>query len=223
MSLEAFMYSEPYFWRADIFESATSRRNKKKKAEREAKGISETKPVLPEDAPQWTMEENIRHGIEAMNVVRNSHTDVQHAMYRNDIGWISFPWGTPGQAPPADLKKWWDSLSSETERRAAPYKSGYGVSHIIAKRDWEGKHIKALLGQKGKDFVMSLVEVIARGKKRAEGTRVILELVPKHIKVVLEKISEPNITEGKSAENWLISSYEILTSGNYQLVEDSGR
>lgn len=179
MSLLAFMYSEPYFWNSDIFESSTSRRNKKKKAERDAKGIIKTKPT--------------------------------------------FSWGVAGQSPPADLTKWWNSFSSEAERRAAPYKNGYGVSHIIAKRDWEGQHIKALLGQKGKDFVMSLIEVIAKGKKRTERTRIILEFVPKHIKVVLEKSSEANIAEGKSAENWLISSYEILTSGNYQLIEDSGR
>jgi hypothetical protein len=58
-------------------------------------------------------EENSRMGFEAMNKVIVEQTDVLDAMYRPEVGGISFYWGTPGKGK--KLKK------------------GEGVSHIIAK------------------------------------------------------------------------------------------
>ncbi|MCQ2316332.1 MAG: DNA cytosine methyltransferase [Bacteroidales bacterium] len=59
---------------------------------------------------------------------------VEKAMYRSDIGYIDFKWGTPG--------------------RGNKFKGGYGLAHIIAKRDSEGAN--------GTSVAYKLVEVIAK-------------------------------------------------------------
>lgn len=78
---------------------------------------------------------NIERGKEAMQRVIEEHIDVLDAMYRPEIGGVSFYWGTPG--------------------RGKNFKDGSGVSHIIAKRNAEGKD--------GKAIAMKMVEVIAKG------------------------------------------------------------
>ncbi|CQR74172.1 hypothetical protein SOV_22990 [Sporomusa ovata DSM 2662] len=85
---------------------------------------------------QNQIQKNIASGMEAMEKVIREHTDVVNAMYRPEVGGVSFYWGTPGKG-----KK---------------FKSGSGVSHIIAKRNFEGKN--------GEDIARKLVEVIAHGK-----------------------------------------------------------
>lgn len=221
MSLLAFIYSEPYFWKPDVYESATSRRNKKKKAEREAKGIAEEKPFVPLDNPNFTLEENVKRGLDAVHSVITTHQDVMNVMYRKNIGWISFPWGNAGTPPPADpqaLREWWDNLGSEENQRSAPFRGGGGLSHIIAKRDWEGKWIRSLLGQKGKDLAYSLVQAIAQGRKSTKGNKVILEYTPTNIRVILERKRANDMKTGVSADNWLVSSYEIVPSGKYEMI-----
>ena len=71
-----------------------------------------------------------------MQKVINTHEDVENAMYREDVGNIDFVWGTPG--------------------RGKNFKRGYGVSHIIAKRDSENGT--------GVETANKLVEVIAKGE-----------------------------------------------------------
>ncbi len=82
-------------------------------------------------------EENLRRGREAMEKVIAEQTDVFAAMRREDLGDISFYWGKPG-----DPKK--------------DFEGGFGVSHIIAKRNAEG--------QDGEAIAKKMVEVIARGE-----------------------------------------------------------
>jgi hypothetical protein len=102
-----------------------------------------------------TVEENIQRGKDAMKRVIAQHVNEPKAMYRKDLGWIAFYWGKEGGPPPK-------------------YKGGSGVAKIIAKRDWEGKNVKALLGQKGEEVALKLLSVIAKGSvkpilgKRAE-------------------------------------------------------
>ncbi|MCX8014041.1 MAG: hypothetical protein N3A02_07095, partial [Rectinema sp.] len=79
---------------------------------------------------------NIKRGQIAMEKVIREKTDVLNAMYRPELGGISFYWGTPG--------------------RGKKFKGGSGVSHIIAKRNSEGKN--------GEEIARNLVEVIAKGK-----------------------------------------------------------
>ncbi len=61
-----------------------------------------------------TPTENLQRGLDAMDRVISGHEDVRCAMYRADVGWITFDWGEPGNA-------------------RNEYKNGYGVSQIIAR------------------------------------------------------------------------------------------
>ncbi len=47
-----------------------------------------------------TAEENIRRGRKAMKHVIATGAREYRAMYRQELGWIAFSWGTPGKAPP---------------------------------------------------------------------------------------------------------------------------
>ncbi|MDR2504324.1 MAG: hypothetical protein LBD82_08120 [Deltaproteobacteria bacterium] len=82
-------------------------------------------------------EENMARGLEAMNRVIAERADALNAMYRPDVGGISFYWGTPG-----------------TEAKG--YHDGGGVAHIIAARNFEG--------QDGETVARELVNVLADGK-----------------------------------------------------------
>ncbi|MDR2488736.1 MAG: hypothetical protein LBD42_04515 [Desulfovibrio sp.] len=81
-------------------------------------------------------EENASMGLDAMNRVIAEQTDVLDAMYRPEVGGISFYWGTPGKG-----KK---------------FKGGSGVAHIIEKRNAQG--------QEGEAVARKMAEVIAYGE-----------------------------------------------------------
>lgn len=98
------------------------------------KSVFDENKKRPED--NAGVEANIAKGQKAMRDVIEQHKDARNAMERSDVGSISFYYGTPGTG--------------------SKFKRGYGISHIIAKRDSEGLN--------GKEFAMSLPEVIARGE-----------------------------------------------------------
>lgn len=83
-----------------------------------------------------SVEENIANGKKAIEKVISEHSDAIDAMTRDDVDGISFYYGTPGTG-----KK---------------FKKGYGIAHMIAKRNSEGLD--------GETFVKRLPEVIAKGK-----------------------------------------------------------
>ena len=65
---------------------------------------AENARIDAEDAEEYYHErpavnENIRRGRAAMEKVIAEHTDVMDAMYRDDLGSISFLWGEPGRGP----------------------------------------------------------------------------------------------------------------------------
>lgn len=68
-----------------------------------------------------SVEENIANGKKAMQKVIDTHEDAENAMYRDDVGDITFVWGKPG--------------------RGKNFKGGYGVSHIIAKHESDRTNI----------------------------------------------------------------------------------
>jgi hypothetical protein len=84
-----------------------------------------------------TAEENIRRGSEAMERVIAERIGIENAMWREGVGGVSFLWGRPGKG-----KK---------------FKGGWGISHIIAKRNSKGYD--------GEAVAKKLVEVIAYGKQ----------------------------------------------------------
>ncbi len=93
-----------------------------------------------------SVEENISNGKKAIREVLETQKDVKSAMYRDDIGNIDFVYGTPG--------------------KGEKFKKGYGISHIVAKRNAENG--------KGLETANKLVEVIAKGtdtdKQQSEGS-----------------------------------------------------
>lgn len=163
-----------------------------------------------------TTEENIRRGREAMKRVISRHVDEPRAMYRKNLGWISFPWGTPGKQPPTfktdkEMLEWWQSLPD----RFALFGGGYGVSHIIAKRDWEGRWIKEFQGQKGEDVALKVVEVIARGRPIKKGSQADIAF-PGY--VVSLRLDRTHSDEEK--EYWLITGFQTQEHG-YKLILES--
>lgn len=87
-----------------------------------------------------TPEENARRGLETMNRVIAERTDALNAMYREDVGDISFYWGEPGKGP--------------------KLKGGNGIAHLIARREAEG--------QDGEAVARKIVEVLAYGESGPE-------------------------------------------------------
>lgn len=86
-------------------------------------------------------------GKERMEWVLETQTNYMNAMYRKDVGWISFLWGSTGKAPSFAHSK--------------------GIAGIIARRDWLKKQGKTS-DASGKDFVFDLVEAVAKGSIRRE-------------------------------------------------------
>lgn len=89
-----------------------------------------------------TAEDNIRRRREAMKHVIAAKAKEYRAMFRKDLGWIAFSWGTPGKAPPEfknrkEAALWWTALDGKTNKQKGRnlFQSCRGVSHIIAKRD----------------------------------------------------------------------------------------
>ena len=105
---------------------------------KDAKGDgSTTRLFQPADISSLTPEENISRGREAMDKVIAEQTDVLDAMYRPEVGGISFYWGKPGK----ESKKYGD---------------GHGVSHLIARRGLEGED--------GEAAARNMVDVLASGE-----------------------------------------------------------
>ena len=91
------------------------------------------------------MEDQVKAGIKALVKVVNTKKDVLDAFVRKDIGTVSLFYGNPG-----DPKK--------------GFKKGNGVSHIIAKRDWEAKQFPEKKLKGGLKTAMKLVDVIVNGE-----------------------------------------------------------
>jgi hypothetical protein len=146
-----------------------------------------------------TVGENISRGLEAMKRVISRHVNEPRAMFRQDLGWIAFYWGISKGAPPN-------------------FRGSYGIAKIIAKRDWEGKHIRELLGQRGEDVVLKLVEVIAKGQVRKRygppmGERVDIGFMGYTAVLSLHKEKREIV--------WLLSGWKDITSGGPGEVSDS--
>ena len=83
----------------------------------------------------WSVEENMARGMAAMDKVIAEQTDVLDAMYRDDVGDVSFFWGELG--------------------RGEKFRHGWGISHLIARRN--------SMGFNGEEIARKMVEVLVRG------------------------------------------------------------
>ena len=147
--------------------------------------------------------ENIANGNKALETLLENAENSENpedltynnAMYRSDIGYIDFVWGKPG-----DGKK---------------FKRGFGLSHIIAKRDSENG--------RGLETAKKLVEVIAKATKVIEqsvssepGNNRIRLIYGDYVAVLSES------TEGN---HWLLTGWEIeketIASANGEVRDSS--
>ena len=161
-----------------------------------------------------TESENIQRGRDAMKRVISQHVNEPKAMFRKDLGWIAFYWGKAGTVPPEfkkqqDMLTWWKGIKN----KFGLFGGGYGVSHIIAKRDWEGKYIKEFKGQKGEDIALRLVDVVAKGN-------IVSPKGSKRITIrhgIMDAILDSKHFQDEQV--WLVSGLEI--AGEYKLIFES--
>ncbi|MBQ3172660.1 MAG: hypothetical protein IJB53_12260 [Mailhella sp.] len=179
-----------------------------------------------------TVEENIRRGREAMKHVIDTAAKEYHAMYRKELGWIAFSWGTPG-TPPPDFKskkeaaEWWANLPGKTngQKGRRVFSGGRGVSHIIAKRDWEAKWMDRFEGQSGREVALKCVEVIARGTVTQKGARRIITFG----KILVGLVPDSRWAESKELrakgkkkeEFWVLSGFEIVDNDEEYGITES--
>ena len=131
-----------------------------------------------------SVEENIANGKKAIEKVIRTHEDVHSAMHRDDVGDIDFLWGYEG-----DPKK--------------KYKNGYGVSHIIARRNIQGLD--------GEAIAKLMPEVIARGKKQAGINDSRVEFHYDEYMAVLSKNQMEGVPEGNK---WLVTGFKKIQKEN---------
>lgn len=131
-----------------------------------------------------SVEENIANGRNAMDKVIAEQADVHHAMYRKDVGEIDFVWGMPGTGE--------------------KFKRGYGVSHIIAKRNAENG--------RGAETAYKLVEVIAKGEVVGKNTMG-NHTQPRMLILYDGYVALLSLSDGKK-NTWLLSGWETYKSMN---------
>ena len=135
-----------------------------------------------------SVQANIKRGMEAMNKAITTKADVKRAMYRNDIGWIDFVWGSTG------------ILKANGKTKGA-----MGISHII----------EARMRKDGMDYdevvemlVTTTVETIAKGSVFArfeQGGATKLQLVLDNHLV--------NLVKNKGSNAWVITAFEMFEDG----------
>ncbi|MBQ9405989.1 MAG: hypothetical protein IJU37_04525 [Desulfovibrio sp.] len=128
---------------------------------------------------------------------------------------------TPTMANREELLKWWNKFTTNDERKKAPFYKGHGISHIIAKRDWEGEHIKEFKGQKGLDVALKLVEVIAKGTTGTtkEGKKNVTK--DGYIAIFDKDTDASSLTDilPTGQEYWVLSGFKIATQP-YELLDE---
>lgn len=143
------------------------------------------------DKSDSSISENLKHGLQAMDKVISEGIDVENAMYRDDVGNISFYWGTPG--------------------KGAKLKHGYGISHLIARRDSEdGSGIKT---------ARKMVDVIAKGtikRKYGPGGAERIDIGYDGYTAVLSLYKDGN------QENWLLSGWKDYENTKKEVSSANG-
>lgn len=171
------------------------------------------------DVPH-NVSENMSRGIAAMEKVSKTGEPVDKAMFRDGLGWIAFRYGCFGDAPETDfeaLKALWETLTPD-QRRTYPFKNGEGIAHMIAKREWESKHIHSLLGQSATDFLADAVRTIAFGIAHNKTRDTVEYVYPTPMRTVYLKrdITMPGDIDGN--EYWILTDY-VIQNTEYKLVD----
>ena len=172
-------------------------------------------------ATPYNVKENIKRGTEAMRHVISTHAKEYHAMYRKELGWIAFSWGETGTPPPnfknrQEAIEWWANLPGKTnaQKGSHVFPKGRGISHIIAKRNWEAKWMKRFAGQSGTQIALELVEVIAKGTISSNGSRRTIIFGKMQVTLIADSrwIESKDARQAgkKKEEYWVLSGFEVV-------------
>ena len=104
---------------------------------------------------------------------------IENAMYRSDIGYIDLKWGTPG--------------------KGYKFKHGYGLAHIIAKRNAEGGN--------GEAVVYKLVEVISEATDGDQQTNNQTSPGNERIRLYYDGYTAV-LVKSQGANKWLLTGWE---------------
>lgn len=131
-----------------------------------------------------SIEDNIARGRAAMRVVLKTHQDFEHAMYRQDIGWIDFIWGDQGVV-----------------RSNGKTKGGRGIVHILEARQRKN----AMTAIESYSFMYRIVTTIARAKNNE--TSIIDQNGERRLTILHDGLKIILIKE-KLKNAWLLSGFE---------------
>ena len=147
--------------------------------------------VKPSRSAMKDMDANIRRGRAAMNRALVEKADVRRAMYRNDIGWIDFVWGSTGRVLPNGKTK-----------------GAMGLAHVIESRmRKDGMSRDEVVGM----LIGRVVDTIARGEvlRTVEGGKT------KRLEVSLQG-NIVQLVKSKGSNTWVLTAFD-----GYQTVEQA--
>lgn len=144
------------------------------------------KIVKSGDQSKINIQFEIKQGKAALRRVIRNKADVYNAFLRPNLGLISLIYGKPGNP------------SNE-------FKTGYGISHIIAKRNFEAHQSKSRNRQElGITVANKLIEVVVKGKitKTVESKKTV-HISYKQYEAIISLDFHGN------SVNWIITGYKI--------------
>lgn len=147
--------------------------------------------VKPSRSAMKDTDANIRRGRAAMNRALVEKADVRRAMYRNDIGWIDFVWGSTGRVLPNGKTK-----------------GAIGLAHVIESRmRKDGMSRDEVVGM----LIGRVVDTIARGEvlRTVEGGKT------KRLEVSLQG-NIVQLVKSKGSNTWVLTAFD-----GYQTVEQA--
>lgn len=130
------------------------------------------------------MDKELKKGIRNLNKVLKTKKDVFEAFISNSLGKISLIYGFEGNAN-------------------NNFKKGYGISHIVAKRNYEAKN-STDNKEKGVDVAKKLIDVIINGE--------IVKTIKSKETVHIEKDGYEAVLSldwHKNKITWLLTGYKI--------------
>lgn len=139
---------------------------------------------------------NIRRGRAAMNRALVEKADVRRAMYRNDIGWIDFVWGSTGRVLPNGKTK-----------------GAMGLAHVIESRmRKDGMSRDEVAGM----LIGRVVDTIAKG-----GTGKIYRSGNSESMFVEYNGNRATLVKNKGSNGWLMNAFELHQNDDAGKSNDS--
>lgn len=139
---------------------------------------------------------NIRRGRAAMNRALVEKADVRRAMYRNDIGWIDFVWGSTGRVLPNGKTK-----------------GAMGLAHVIESRmRKDGMSRDEVAGM----LIGRVVDTIAKG-----GTGKIYRSGNSESMFVEYNGNRATLVKNKGSNSWLMNAFELHQNDDAGKSNDS--